>query len=171
MSLPTLPPWLDWARREIGVTELVGPRHNPRVVEYWVLGRVALTVTDDETPWCAAFVAAALERTGQRSTRRANARSYLDESFVTRLRGPRLGAIAVLSSSRGPASGHVGFVEAAGNGRVWLLGGNQANSVTVAPFDAGKVLAYVQPISWLFELPAAPSRPQTSAVAGPVTDA
>jgi uncharacterized protein (TIGR02594 family) len=170
VSLPTLPPWLDWARREIGVTEIVGPRHNPRVVEYWTLGRVGLTVTDDETPWCAAFVAAALEQTAQRSTRMANARSYLDRNRMTQLTGARLGAIAVLSSSRGPAAGHVGFVEAVDGNRVWLLGGNQSNAVNVAPFNVAQVLAYVQPATWLFELPPAPARPPAVARPGPVSD-
>jgi uncharacterized protein (TIGR02594 family) len=170
MSIPTIPPWLDWARREVGVQEIVGKRHNPRVVEYWSLGRVGLRVSDDETPWCAAFVAAALEQVGQRSTRMANARSYLDRARMTHLPGARLGSIAVLSSSRGPAAGHVGFVEAIDGNRVWLLGGNQSNAVNVAPFNGALVLAYVQPATWMFELPTAPNRPPASSRSGPVTD-
>lgn len=162
-----IPPWLEWARREIGVAEIVGERHNPRVVEYWLLGRVQLRVTDDETPWCAAIACAAIERSGFRSPRRANARSFLPPNpAVTALETPKLGAVVVLSSTRGPASGHVGFLEAASATTVWLLGGNQNNSVNVAPFPRDRVLAFVKPSGWAHDLPDAPAffsgpRPRT----------
>jgi uncharacterized protein (TIGR02594 family) len=164
MTQVVIPPWLDWARREVGVTELVGLRHNPRVVEYWPLGRVALNVSDDETPWCAAFVAAALEQSGQRSTRSGLARSYATSPHMTAIGGPRLGAICVLSSSRGPTSGHVGFVVAADADRVWLVGGNQNNAVNVAAFPVLRVIGWRQPSTWVFQLPEAPARPPAGSV-------
>ena len=153
------PPWLDWARREIGTRETVGGQHNPRVVAYWRQGNVALDVSDDETPWCAAFVAAALERSGYRSTRSGLARSYAGSAHFARLDGPRLGAVCVLSSSRGPTSGHVGFVEAADDRHVWLLGGNQSNAVNVARFPLAQLVGYFRPAAYVAALPACPRVP------------
>ena len=159
MTAPTLPPWLDWARREIGVQEIVGPRHNARVVEYWALGRVALDVNTDEVPWCAAFVAAALEQTGYRSTRSGLARSYDRSEHMRTLAQPGLGAIVVLSSPRGPTLGHVGFVEALDTQRVWVLGGNQNNAVNVAAFPRSRVIGWRVPALWRAPLHPAPERP------------
>lgn len=158
------PPWLDWARAEIGTREIVGAQHNPRVVAYWTMGNVALRVTDDETPWCAAFVAAALERTGYRSTRSGMARSYANSQHMTRISGPRLGAICVLSSSRGASSGHVGFVEAADSTHVWLLGGNQSNAVNIARFPLSQLVGWYQPALYVRELPACPRVPPGGAL-------
>lgn len=56
-----VPAWLTWARAEVGTAEIVGPKHEQRVLEYWDTGKVPLDVNDDETPWCAAFACAAIE--------------------------------------------------------------------------------------------------------------
>lgn len=170
MSVPTIPPWLDWARREIGVQEIVGPRHNARVVEYWTLGRVALDVSTDEVPWCAAFVAASLEQTGYRSTRSGLARSYDRSEHLRTLPDPGLGAIVVLSSPRGPAFGHVGFVEALDAQRVWVLGGNQSNAVNVAAFPRSRVVGWRAPLVWQFNLPPPSDRPAGGLVLARATD-
>ena len=52
--------WMTIARSYLGTTEIVGPKHNPKVVALWTKAQVA-GVDDDETPWCAAFVCAVLE--------------------------------------------------------------------------------------------------------------
>jgi uncharacterized protein (TIGR02594 family) len=163
MTIKT-PPWLQWARNEIGTREIIGTKHNPRVVAYWRQGNVALNVSDDETPWCAAFVAAALEQTLYRSTRSGMARSYANSPHFTRIEGPRLGAICVLSSSRGPSSGHVGFVEAANDTHVWLLGGNQSNAVNVARFPLSLLVGYFRPLTYATPLPTCPRVPPGSAL-------
>lgn len=133
------PSWLSWARTQIGTKEIVGPKHNQTVLDYWKLGRIALDVRDDELAWCAAFVAACLEVTGHRSTRSGRARSYVDPTFFVDCDW-KLGAIVCLSSSAGPANGHVGFLEAVTDTHVFLCGGNQGNAVSVAPFERKRVL-------------------------------
>lgn len=158
------PAWLAWARNEVGTREIVGTQHNPRVVAYWQLGNVALNVSDDETPWCAAFVAAMLELSGYRSTRSGMARSYANSSHMARIDGPRLGAICVLSSSRGPTSGHVGFVEAANDTHVWLLGGNQSNGVNIARFPLSLLVGYFRPATYATALPPCPRVPPGGAL-------
>lgn len=140
------PEWLEWAMREAGVREIVGDAHNPRVVEYWRIGRVPLQVTDDETPWCAAFVCAALEASGVRSARTPRARGFADSTHMVEC-PLRIGAIVVLSSDRGAASGHVGIASAVGPGRVHLWGGNQGNRVCEAPFPASRIVAVRWPLA------------------------
>jgi len=139
-----VPEWLRWARREIGIREIVGPRHAARVLEYWSLGKVPLGVNDDETPWCAAFVCAALESNGTRSARTARARGSEAGKHFARC-DARAGAIIVLSSDRGTASGHVGFLEGVSPGKLHILGGNQNNQVSVAPFPASRLVAMLWP--------------------------
>lgn len=142
--MSVVPSWLAWARAEHGTKEIVGPEHNDRILQYWLMGRVALKVSDDETPWCAAFVNAALVQTGFDGTKSGRARSFQPgPNFITC--DERIGAIAVFSSSRGPASGHVGFVEEVGDTQIWVTGGNQGNRVCVAPFPRARLLVLLWP--------------------------
>ena len=138
------PPWLTWARREIGTREVAGAAHNTRVLAYWDLGQVPLDVNDDETPWCAAFVCAALEANRIRSPRTPRARGFISGPALTPC-DARLGAIVVLSSDRGAASGHVGFLTGISLSGLLLLGGNQGNKVCEAPFPASKLVAMCWP--------------------------
>jgi len=46
------PSWVTTARALIGTAEIVGPKHNMKIVA-WFKG---LKVNDDETPWCGAFM-------------------------------------------------------------------------------------------------------------------
>ena len=134
------PAWLTKARSYLGTKEIVGPKHNPAVVALWALGKAG-KVKDDETPWCAAFVSAVLEEAGITSARTGWARSYL--TWGRRLNFPRVGCIVVFSRGSG---GHVGFVVGRDKkGNLLVLGGNQSNAVTIAPFDTKRVLGYVWP--------------------------
>jgi uncharacterized protein (TIGR02594 family) len=133
--------WMAIARSYLGTTEIVGPKHNPKVVALWKKAQVS-GVNDDETPWCAAFVSAVLEEAGVQSARTGWARSYL--KWGIKLGAPAVGSIVVFE--RGPNAGHVGFVvgqDRAGN--LMVLGGNQSNSVNIRPFDRKRVLGYRWP--------------------------
>jgi uncharacterized protein (TIGR02594 family) len=137
----TEPIWLSTARGFIGLREIVGRKHNPTILRWWVAIRAPFT--DDETPWCAGFVGGVLEKCGIRSSRRASARSYL--SWGQRLAGPAIGSIVVFE--RGPRNGHVGFVvgrDKAGN--ILVLGGNQGNAVSIKPFPVSRILGQRWPI-------------------------
>lgn len=139
------PRWIVAAEKYIGTTEIVGKLHNSKVLGFWQ--RIKLKVTDDETPWCSAFVSAVLEECGIQSTRKPNARSYL--SWGQKLDYPLMGCIVVLH--RGDPKGwqgHVGFVVGqAENGDLAVLGGNQGNAVSVAIFPRSRVLGYQFPFN------------------------
>lgn len=131
------PDWLIRAWRELGVREVRGARDNPRIrAMFKDAGHP--TVVRDEVAWCAAFLGACLERSGQRSTRSLMARSYLE--WGVDAGDLKLGAIAVLSRGRDASLGHVGFVVGATAEHVMLLGGNQAQQVSVQAFARSRLL-------------------------------
>ena len=133
--------WVDEARRHIGLTEIKGPQHNPEIVAMWKAIKRG-GIRDDETPWCAAFVGACLERVGIQSTRFEGARSYA--SWGEKLEKPVAGCVVVFSRDGG---GHVGFVvgqDKASN--LLVLGGNQADAVNVKAFPRSRVTAYRWPV-------------------------
>lgn len=132
--------WIDEARKFIGLTEIKGPKHNPEILQFWKdIKRGG--IKDDETPWCAAFVGAMLERVGIRSSRFEGAKSYLE--WGDKLDRPVLGCVVVFSRDGG---GHVGFVvgqDKAGN--ILVLGGNQSDAVNVKGFPPSRVTGYRWP--------------------------
>lgn len=131
------PPWLAPAWRELGQREVAGASDNPRIkAMFREVGEG--TNLHDEVPWCAAFVGACLERVHVRSTRSLMARSYL--RWGAPLKEGRFGSIAVLSRGRSPAAGHVGFLVGEVGAKIFLLGGNQSNAVTVASFPKTRLL-------------------------------
>lgn len=139
------PAWHAWARTQIGVQEIVGPQHNQAVIDYWKSGRIPLDVRNDETAWCAALVCAAIELAGYRSTRSGRARSYLEDRKNMIDCDERIGAIAVFSSPAGAAFGHVGLIESVGDTAIYVVGGNQGNQVSVAPFKRSRLLRVCWP--------------------------
>jgi uncharacterized protein (TIGR02594 family) len=142
-----IPPWLRIAEAEDGVKELSGTaRNNPRILDY--LATMPGLPLQDETPWCACFVAWCLLRAGLTVPPAglggpdASARSWRE--FGTPMAPPeaRPGAIAVLFNRHPPAhttsSGfHVGFLVERLESGVRLRGGNQGNAVNETHFPAG----------------------------------
>lgn len=144
------PTWLTEARRFVGLKEVVGAAHEPEILQMWRdIKRGG--IKDDETPWCAAFVGAMLERSGVRSSRFESARSYLE--WGQPLSEPEAGCIVVFERQGG---GHVGFVVGrTADGHLLVLGGNQSNRVSIAPFDRARVIAY----RWPPDVPPPPAAP------------
>jgi uncharacterized protein (TIGR02594 family) len=136
-------PWMLDARKHLGLKEIAGRRHAPKILRWWALIRAPFT--DDETPWCAAYVGGVLESTGIKSSRSAMARSYL--KWGRPLIRPTYGAVVVFwRGSPSSGSGHVGFVVGQDPRRnLMVLGGNQGNEVSIKPFDKSRVLGYRWP--------------------------
>ena len=92
--------------------------------------------------WCARFMNMVLEKSGRRGTGSNMANSFAN--YGSRVSGPQVGAIAVMS--RGRSGGHVGVVsgiDASGNPIV--VSGNNGNRVREAPVSRGRIYAYVMP--------------------------
>jgi uncharacterized protein (TIGR02594 family) len=121
------PAWLLIARKEMGVRELVGSRHTPRILQYHASTHGKFK--DDETAWCSSFVCWCMEAVGVRSTRSARAASWQDWGKPSDL-SP--GAVILFGKHDPDAkgSGHVGIINAEPvDGWVEVLSGNCANPV------------------------------------------
>lgn len=140
------PVWMIVAEAESGVRELPGAATHPRIAEYYRATTLGGTPEDSSTPWCSAFASWVLEHAGYRSTRRANARSWLTWGEAVPL-DPRYGDLAILwRGSPDSAQGHVAFFGGTlGPAKLWLYGGNQNNEVGWALYDVRRVLAYRRP--------------------------
>lgn len=138
-DLPELP-WMAEARRYIGLAEVPGKAHNPTIVRW--LATLKAWWSDDETPWCGTFAAHCVRHAGRALPQHwYRALAWADAG--ARLDKPAYGCIAVFARKGG---GHVGFVagrDRAGN--LLVLGGNQGNRVSIAKFEASRVVAYVWP--------------------------
>jgi len=140
----TAPRWLVQARMHLGMREIVGPKHSPVILKW--LDRLKAPFRDDESAWCGTFVGGVLDEAGLAPVKSPwGARQWL--KFGIALPGPAVGAIVIFwRGSKGGWSGHVGFVvgkDKAGN--LMVLGGNQGNAVSIAPFQRTRVLGYRWP--------------------------
>lgn len=157
--------WMDIAWKQEGQKEVPGAAANPEIVAYF---RDAghLEVHSDEVSWCAAFACACLERAGIKSPRTLLARDFLN--FGAPIDTARIGAIAVFSRPPNPSHGHVGFVAGETADAIVLLGGNQADSVSVIHMPKARLLGLRWPADSLTAagLKAAGSRTIAHADAG-----
>jgi len=122
---------------QLGQREIAGEANNPRIVAYHQATR--LKATDDETPWCAAFVNWCLEVAGVAGTNSAAARSF--EAWGSKVSTPSVGDVVVLSRGTKPWQGHVGFWLGENRDNVMLLGGNQGDAVSVALYEKSRIVS------------------------------
>lgn len=149
-SPQTKPRWIQIAEREIGVREIAGRQHTPRILEYFQA--TTYRASTDETPWCSAFANWVMRQAGYTGTNSARAIDWAN--WGLKLSRPAYGAIGVIDwDGDGPGwKGHVGFVVGETGGRIEMLGGNQSDSVKVSSFGRGNFIAFVVPIG--YEVPA-----------------
>jgi uncharacterized protein (TIGR02594 family) len=135
-------PWLSVAMAERGVKEFPGNGDNPRIVEY--LHSTTLDApydSNDETPWCSAFVNWCIERSGYEGTDSAWARSWLN--WGKKATRPVRGCIVVFK--REAQSGHVGFYLGKTGSKIAVLGGNQSDEVNESKYPTSRLLSYRVP--------------------------
>jgi len=137
-------PWFSVATHFRGITEVHGSVDNPKILEMFRISGHP-EVKDDETPWCAAFVGACLRLAGYRSSGSLGARSY--QRFGADLGSkPQRGCIVVFwRGDPNAATGHVAFFDREEGDRVFVLGGNQGDTVSIDPYPKSRVLAYRWP--------------------------
>lgn len=140
---PFGPPWLTVARALIGTKEIPGPQHSSFIAKGWArLG--AGWFNDDETPWCGFFVAHCVDAVGLPYPGKglfARAKAWLDWGKPSQ---PVLGAVVVFGRSGG---GHVGFLVGESAINFYVLGGNQANCVSITPIAKSRALGFRWPAS------------------------
>lgn len=140
------PIWVERARADLLVDtrEVPGVGMNPFIAGlYRELGLTP--AQDDQYPWCAVYMSALMHRCGIKPPARVRAaRSFLAWGEPTE---PHVGAVVVLR--RGDPTdhvhGHVGLFVKEDATRVWLLGGNQHNCVSIHDFDKTRVIGVRRP--------------------------
>ncbi len=157
------PSWLKRARAYLGMSETPGPKHAPFITKW--LDKLKAPFRDDETAWCGSFVGGVLDEDGRGYIKNPwGARNWL--KFGNPITRPAVGAIVVFwRGSINGWSGHVGFIvgkDKAGN--LMVLGGNQGDAVSIAPFSRARVLGYrwpsIAPLDERYNLPVIDSRGQ-----------
>lgn len=140
-------PWMEFALREYGIREISARGRTVNVVAY--LEATGVSRSNDETPWCSAFVNWCMLMANFPGTGNASARSWLDWGGVS-LDYPVYGCVVVLwrGSKNGPL-GHVGFFVGMQDQNLLLLGGNQGNEVSIRPYPKERVIG----LRWLLGFP------------------
>jgi uncharacterized protein (TIGR02594 family) len=129
------------ALKHIGLKEIPGAEHNPKIVQ-WFADVGHAWVQDDETAYCAAYVGAMLLAVGLPSTKALNARSYMTWGEEVALEDAKRGDIVVLWREAVTSwKGHVAFFNRIDGGKVYLLGANQNNAVNITGYDKSRVLS------------------------------
>ncbi|MCK4663328.1 MAG: TIGR02594 family protein [Bacteroidales bacterium] len=115
-------PWTKIAIREIGRREFYENADNPRIVQYLrsTENISNLAKSNDETPWCSAFVNWCMEMSGIEGTNSAWARHWLH--WGEPIPKPIRGCVVIFKRGSG---GHVGFYLKQTETSIYVLGGNQ----------------------------------------------
>lgn len=133
---------LKVASSQLGIKEISGQEDHPAIIHYARETEIA-SITDDETPWCSTFINWCAKESALPMSHKANARSWMNVGVETTT--PIPGDIVVfwresLHSWKGHVGIFVGFNCDAS--RVFCLGGNQSNAVTITDYDVNKVLGF-----------------------------
>lgn len=133
---------LSIAKNLMGVAEVPGPGSNHLIM--WMLNLDNDWPTNDDVPWCSGFVNGVALLCGCPRSRSLAARSWLTvgREITTAELTPGFDLV-VLSRGNNPTAGHVGFFDGWDDFRprnVILVGGNQGNKVSRAPFMADRII-------------------------------
>lgn len=137
-----VPNWVKTALKEVGVKEIVGAKHNARVVKYheYASGKY----TTDEIAWCGSAMAFVMATNGYETPAYPErAKSWLSwgKSSV-----PCVGALAVKSRIGG---GHVTLIIGKNReGDLWCVGGNQNNEFNIQLYKKEVFLDFRVPTNY-----------------------
>jgi uncharacterized protein (TIGR02594 family) len=136
------------AQRFIGLREMKGSLDNPQIMA--MLSLDMAWPDHDEVPWCSAFVNYICWLLRVQRSKDLRARSWLEVGMPVVPDVAMVGFDVVIikrgGDDRGPevinAPGHVGFYAGRefSSGAFHILGGNQNNQVSVAPYDCTRLL-------------------------------
>jgi len=129
------PVWIKWAKSKLGQKEVPGAADNPEIASWYHLTTLPKSYWHDSTAWCSVFCCAAMELNNIKSPRSALAFAW--RTWGKKAATPQKGDIVIFSFS------HVAFyLSGHGTGIIKALGGNQADSVSIADFQESSVEQY-----------------------------
>ncbi len=132
-------PWIEEARRNLGLKEIAGRKHAGAIVR--MLEALKAPFRDDETAWCGTFVGWCISTTLPKEPVPAAPWGSINWlKFGTKLDTPMYGCIAVFWRGSPDAwTGHVGFLVGQDSEAYHVLGGNQSDAVTITRIAKGRV--------------------------------
>jgi len=136
----------ELATRFVGVKEIPGQLHNPAILAMLKLDQD--WPESDEVPWCSAFVNYIAWLLRLPRSKSLLARSWLGVGLPVEV-GFAGWDVVILARGKNPpgrsnltAPGHVGFYGGSTGSVVYVLGGNQGDSVSISEFPQARVLGY-----------------------------
>jgi uncharacterized protein (TIGR02594 family) len=135
------PPWILWAKNQLGIKELPGAGDNPEIISWLKLTTLPKEYWHDATAWCAVFINAGFFLNGIKGLRSARARDWLE--FGRPAKSPEIGDVVVFQWDDG--SNHVAYFLALEDDRVQVIGGNQSNAVTETTYPLRNVAGFRRP--------------------------
>lgn len=170
MKLPSKYLWLAYegAPRHLvkalelyGVTEVIGSKHNPVILEW--AKELGVAYNADEIPWCGLFVGVCIKRANREPVEGLlSSRNWVN--FGVKSPVPMLGDILVFARSGG---GHVGFYVGEDDKNYFVLGGNQGNQVNILRISKKRLLEARRPA---YHTPPLNIRKIVLNVKGPISD-
>ena len=157
--------WMKTAIAEVGEAEIPGIKANPQILEYFKASK--FWGSDDsggQNAWCGSFVAWVMQQNNMEPVKNAfRAKEWA--SFGKPLDKPVFGAIGIKSRKGGS---HVAFVvgQSADGNYLYMLGGNQSNSVNVAKYKKELWDDFVVPANFDPSSASLPIYTQKASVAG-----
>lgn len=123
-----------------GLNETYDGKVNPKLLH--IINEVSEVQVKNNIPWCTAFVSYILKINRHEYSKKLNARSYLE--LGRKVVNPEIGQIAVLwRESLDSWKGHVGFFISETKNKIYLLGGNQNNTVCIKSYPKQRLLSYL----------------------------
>ena len=130
------------ASEEVGVKEIKGSKSHPRILQY--AKEAGFTnYKSDESAWCSLFANWVALKSGLERSNSLTARSWLHVGIP--VEHPEIGDVVVFwRESRHSWKGHVGFYHGTSQdgSRIYCLGGNQGDQVSITAKPAGKLLGF-----------------------------
>jgi uncharacterized protein (TIGR02594 family) len=126
---------------EVGVMEIKGSEHNPRILQY--ANDSFFESVDDETAWCSIIVNWAAKLSGLQSSKSKVARSWMNVGKEVDV--PEIGDVVVFWREKiNSWKGHVGlFIGFSDDEKIiYCLGGNQSNTCCIMAYSTLKLLGF-----------------------------
>jgi uncharacterized protein (TIGR02594 family) len=130
----------SFALRFIGLREISTPGHDHPFIQ-WCHSLCNLGFDQlDEVPWCSSIMVGWCWMLTLPNPRSAMSRSWLPIGRIVQNEEATVGFDVVVMKRGDPPSGHVGIFCGWQGEKVYLLGGNQSNSVNVSLFPKSDIL-------------------------------
>lgn len=135
-------PLIKEARKYFGVEEIEGNQHNKAILNFFKETGNG-SIKTDEDAWCSVFVGYCAKQAGLNYSKKANAKSWLEQGTATS--NPKPGDIVVFwredpESWKGHVAIYLGKDET--TNEVICLGGNQDDQVCIRQYSVNQVVGY-----------------------------